>query len=262
MLGRKEASDTWDDLIAHWLVGDVTPRDYAADMARWRASYAGGGNGAVNLDHYPDPFVGDLRGLATQPRLVVLGLNPGVGYDVLQSRQGLWSKRIRTEGYSRCFKRSPAEDPEGWLEVRKSLGKGNSPYWSRLIGFTKRWLGDPRANVSDILNMELYPWHSNSLTAGINAPADIVRRYVFDPLSQVDVSDLFAFGAPWFGVAARLALRPLAAQRRIIGADDPSHWKVAIYELPSGQRLIVSSTAGSAGPPGEERIDQFRTAIS
>src|SRR5262245_10998767 len=109
MSKREAVSQFWDDVIRAWM---QLERFNSSDLDRWFKMYEGRERSAVNLMHYPDPFVGDLRGVRRTPRLVTLGLNPGVGYDELQSRTGLWARRIaEARGYSYCFGRSPAEDP-------------------------------------------------------------------------------------------------------------------------------------------------------
>jgi len=103
------------------------------------------GNGAVDLERYPGPYVGDLRAVEYEPRVVLLGLNPGVGYDSLQSISGLWAQRIAGSGYSYCycFRRSPEEDPRAWRELH---GK-RSRYWLRCVLSAQWWLNDQPASV-------------------------------------------------------------------------------------------------------------------
>jgi hypothetical protein len=78
-----------------------------------------------------------------EPRLVLLGLNPGVGYDALPGLHGTWAERIQDRGYSYCFDRSPAEDPLSWTALH---GKP-SAYWAKLTKFTQRWLQDQTTDV-------------------------------------------------------------------------------------------------------------------
>lgn len=147
---RKEVADFWDAALQAWIDGH---RTVDSPLLEWMESYRGVGAGVVDLDHYPDPYIGDLRGLRREPRLVFLGLNPGIGYDTLQGPAGTWTQRIADLGYSKCFERSPAEDPKSWM----ALHHKKSVYWRNILAFTGRWLGDPSATVSDVLNFELYP---------------------------------------------------------------------------------------------------------
>jgi hypothetical protein len=139
-----------------------------------------------------------------------------------------------------------------------------SAYWDRLIKFAQRWLHDPCADHNVILNFELYPWHSKSVTAGIDTPPDLAEHYIFEPIAEINVPQVFAFGAPWFEVGERLVarnkLKTIRTPYMVQGDSDTSRWTVGLYELPSTQRLVVSSQSGFAGPPGEVRMEAFRRA--
>jgi hypothetical protein len=52
---RREVADFWDGCLSRWLAGEETLRD---PLDRWFAAYSG----RLDLQSYPDPFVGDLRG--------------------------------------------------------------------------------------------------------------------------------------------------------------------------------------------------------
>lgn len=256
---RTAVADFWDEVLERWVDG----RDHIiGPLQRWIDSYHGTGKGAVDLNHYPDPYVGDLRGEASEPKMVILGLNPGVGYDQLQGPSGTWTNRIRKHGYSRCFQRSPAEDPTSWL----ALHQRPSAYWNALLKFTARWLEEDQANVTDVLGFELYPWHSSAVTAPIRPPADLIDTYVWAPVSEIDVPVVFALGAPWFEVADALGLPQVALFGKggepFAGkVNERAHWRVGVYELPSGQYLVVNSQSGSGQPPGEDRTAILRTTL-
>lgn len=256
MSARESVADLWDEVIAAWSPGQDT---WPGELQAWRDSYRGKGKGALDLDQFPDPWVGDLRGVETEPELVVLGLNPGVGYDVLQGADGTWTRRVRDLGYSRCLRRSPAEDPDAWLPVH---GKP-SRYWENLVRFARRWLDDETANHRRVLNFELYPWHSPRLTAGLTSPPATVKRFVLDPVAEVEVDDVFAFGAPWFRVAEGLELPVEAVWGQVDEAWDADYkdWTVRVFRLPSGQRLVVSKQAGFSGPPSLERLQVVRSRL-
>ena len=254
---RARVADFWDEVLARWLAGGdhlIPP------LERWLGSYSGSGDGAVDLDHYPDPYVGDLRGVQHEPRLVLLGLNPGVGYDALQGPHGIWSERIRERGYSYCFDRSPAEDPVSWTALH---GKP-SAYWAKLTKFTQRWLQDPTSGVADILNFELYPWHSNKINAPMTPPADLIEHFVWEPVQEIGVPVVFAFGAAWFNIVESLGL-PLVARFGAGGRPFPEPvsggWTLGAYQLPSGQLAVVSAQPGYAGPPGEQRTELMRALL-
>jgi len=199
MSARQDAADFWDQVLQLWISGE---EHRVAGLPAWFASYKGTGAGKLDLSTYPDPYVGDLRGGTHKIRLVTLGLNPGTGYAELQGPEGVWTNRIAELGYSHCFQRSPAEDPETWIALH---GKP-SLYWKNLITFGRRWLQDDSISVHNILNLELYPWHSTKLTAAITPPPDAIAEYVWGPVQEVDTEVVFAFGKPWFDACDTLKL--------------------------------------------------------
>ena len=265
---RERVADLWDAYLEAWLEGDAAldvwlgsqDRAVARDLKRWQASYAGRGAGAVDLSCYPDPYTGDLRGSEVESRLVVLGLNPGVAYPSLQGRKGIWAERIRRSSYSRCFDRSPPDDPE-WDAVHG----GQSAYWRNLTSFGARWCGDD-FSWRQVLNLELYPWHSASLTAGLNCPPDIVERYILQPLAEVSTEHVFAFGSNWDAVCRLLGFRVL---RRYGEGGEPfpgvacPGWKVVLCTAPGlGKEIVVSWQRGYAGPLGEQRTATLRRIVA
>jgi hypothetical protein len=95
----------WDQHVAAWLAGD----DPLADpLSRWFASFQGHGAGLVTREGFPEPYAGDLLGRVGVPRLVVLGLNPGVYHPRFQARDGIFADEIRQLGsYSAWMATSP-----------------------------------------------------------------------------------------------------------------------------------------------------------
>lgn len=256
---RTRVADFWDDVLTRWIAGEdhlVPPLD------RWIDAYKGTGAGEVDLGCYPDPYVGDLRGAIREPRLIVLGLNPGVGYPELQGSSGTWTERIRRSSYSLCLDRSPAEDPIAW----KALHGKESPYWNRLEHFARRWLRDVDADVTDILGFELYPWHSDSVHGKMRPPPDLIDEFVWQPIGEFAVPSVFAFGAPWFDLVDQIGLPAIVkygegAMPMPPEVNAAAKWRLGVYQLPSGQRLVVSSQSGSASPPGEDRTEIMRDLI-
>jgi hypothetical protein len=249
---RQRVADVWDDVIARWLDGDTSLPD---DLQRWRDAYSG----EVDYRWYPDPVVGDLRGEVAEPRLVVMGINPGVGHAELQARGGIWAERIRAQGYSRCLDRIAFDDP-AWL----ALHGRNSPYWANLMRFATRWIGEPLL-PSQILNFELYPWHSDRVEGRMDPPPDILDRYVWQPVAEVAVREVFAFGARWLDICTGLGwplLERFGPQHEPVPGIDASWWNLAVFGMPSGQRAIVSWQPGYAGPPGLTRIEPLRRLLS
>lgn len=251
---RERVADLWDDVVARWLDGD---RTLPPDLARWKASYAG----QTDEDCYPDPFVGDLRGETGDPALVVLGINPGVGYPQLQAPDGIWAQRIAKTGYSRCLDRVPFGD-DAWTELH---GR-DSTYWNRLMKFARRYTGQPSLGVPQVLNLELYPWHSPSVDGLMQPPAELLDTYVWQPVAELPrIRHVFAFAKGWFGICAELGW-PLLHQYG--GPGQPpvpgwtgKGWNLAVFAMPSGQRAVVSWQSGYAGPPGAERTEALRALL-
>lgn len=256
---RARVADFWDDVLADWHPGDahLTP-----SLMRWYKSYAGKGDGAVDLSHYPDPYVGDLRGLRGEPRLVFLGLNPGIGYDALQGDTGTWTKRVRQVGYSHCFVRSPAEDAVTWKAMH---GGKESIYWRNVVRFAQRWLDDNVVGVGDLLNLELYPWHSRKITGTMSPPVDLIDALVWQPVQEIPVNEVFAFGRVWLDICRDLKLDEIGTwgpDTKPVPGSTIRHWRVSLFRLPSGQLVVTSSQMGSASPPGAERTIALRELVA
>lgn len=258
MNSRTRIADFWDNALSYWIEG--RPLDNP-DLVRWQESYNGKGIGKVDLEHYPDPIVGDIRGIKHEPRLVLLGLNPGIGYDSLQSHKGVWTQRIAQHGYTYCLDRSPAADPLSW----KALHGKESTYWRNAVSFTRRWLNDSNASIHDILNFELYPWHSRGVNGKMQPPADLIQKYIWDAVSEMKMSEVFAFGKEWFKIAGDLGLERIALYgpegNELPGKFKMPHWRLGLYRVSPGQVLIVSSQSGYSGPPGEDRILVLREVL-
>jgi|SRR5208337_3419620 len=231
MAGRQEVADFWDDYLRRWLEGDETLHD---PLDRWFSGYAG----PLDLECYPDPFAGDLRGERSEPRIVVLGINPGQAHRELQARGGIWAERVRAMGFSHCFQRSTEEDPENW---RRFHGR-RSRYWERVMPFCAAWVDD--ATIGDVLAMELYPWHSRRKQGGVETPADLARRFVFEPIAELEVGHVFSFSKPWLEVAERLGLRQVHP-REVLSQNKAGHVlsTVSVFELGGGQQLVASTNA-------------------
>ncbi|MGH8893107.1 MAG: anti-phage DNA glycosylase Brig1 [Actinomycetes bacterium] len=257
---RQRVADFWDEHLNAWLSGDE-PRSPA--LAGWQDSYRGTGHGEVDLSCYPDPYTGDLRGTSREPRMVVLGLNPGVGYRELQGRNplGEWSRRIAATSYSQCLDRIPHQNA-AWGALH---GK-DSPYWTKMVNFARRWCDDPTLDARDILNMELYPWHSNGIHgSAITPPAALIDEFVWQPVSETTPPQIFAFGADWRRLCTALGLEQIAwygPGHCPLADPTKGRWNVVVYAMPSGQRAIVSWQLGSGSPPGTTRLPELRRIVA
>jgi hypothetical protein len=115
-----------------------------------------------------------------------------------------------------------------------------------------------------MLIFELYPWHSTAVTGPMRPPPDTITDFVWNPIGELPVRHVFAFGASWAKLAtSSLHLRQVA----VLGRGGRSYGSlvasrtVAVFELPSGQLLIAESHAGSAGPPRADELERLRDAL-
>ncbi len=230
------------------------------ELESWFASYVGAGPGEVTREGFPEPYHGDLLGLEHTPRMVVLGLNPGEFRPRFQARDGIFAKEIEEHGsYSRWATTCPYNRPPWTLPQEM----GRNRYYQARLSFTRRWLQDPSADHRDLLIFECYPWHSKSITAPLRPPSEVIDEYVWPPIAELPVRDVFAFGRPWDGIAQALGLR----QTRKLGFGGTDYGSkvsgrtVRTYGLPSGQRLVVEWHPGSAGPPSAKETALLREAL-
>ena len=96
-------------------------------------------------------------------------------------------------------------------------------------------------------------------------PADLIDRFVWAPVQEIDVPVVLAFGAAWFGIVESLGL-PAVVRYGAAGEPFPQPvgggWRLAAYRLPSGQLAVVSSQQGYAGPPGASRTEVMRSLLA
>jgi hypothetical protein len=245
----------WDDHVTAWLNGEDPMPD---PLLRWFASYSGQGKGRVTREGFVEPYQGDLLGEVVTPRVVVLGLNPGIFVPEMQDRGGLFADEIRATGpYSHWINTHPY-DRDPWVALR-----GPNKYYRDRLSFTRNWTRDPAASYGDLLMFELFPWHSTSITGAMRSPPDIVDQFVWQPLSELPIDPIFAFGRPWEAVANALNLPLVGALGlggRPYGSQVPSR-AVRVFALPSGQRLVIEWQQGYAGPPSSTDVDHLRDAL-
>ncbi|WP_446215547.1 anti-phage DNA glycosylase Brig1 [Micromonospora sp. IBHARD004] len=254
---RERVAAFWDAHIAAWLKGkDQLP----SRVLDWFDSYVGVGPGEATREGFPEPYHGDLLGLEHTPRMVVLGLNPGEFRPRFQARDGIFAKEIEQHGsYSRWTTTCPYNRPRWTLPHEM----GRNRYYQARLGFTRRWLQDPSADHRELLIFECYPWHSKSITAPLKPPPEVIEEFVWQPIAELPVQDVFAFGRPWDDIAQALGLREVG-KLGFGGTDYGSavHSRaVRIYGLSSGQRLVVEWHSGAAGPPSAKETALLRDAL-
>jgi hypothetical protein len=252
---RRRVRDFWDRHVAAWLDG-ADSLDPPLDA--WFDSFKGTGRGAVTREGFVEPYQGDLAG-AHEPRAVILGLNPGMFHLDFQSRTGEFARQIRNLGsYSAWSRTLPyVHDPF-------EAAVGRNRFYRARLNFVQNWLQEPTAE-SDMLLFELYPWHSTAVTGPMRPPKAVIDAFVFQPISEIAVDYVFAFGKPWAQLATeRLGLPCLLALGRGGERYDsrvPSR-AIRVYRLPSAQRLVVEWHAGAAGPPAADEVELLRAALA
>ena len=251
MSARAEISDRWDATVAAFLSGRE-PHLEDAELARWFPAYSGGGRGAVTTEAFPEPYIGPLHPRHGEPRVLTLGLNPGQADLEFQGRSGHFAAEIaRLGGFSAWAATAPyLRDP--WRAAHPK-----NPYHEARLAFARRWTGDGCAQSRDVLVMELFPWHSDKVTATMRPTRDVLDRFVWAPLACFDDPNVFAFGSQWLGAARAIGLiqAPIELPFNVPGRQG------RVFGLPSGQRLVVVWQTGYAGPPGAPDVEVLRQAL-
>jgi hypothetical protein len=248
MSSRTDIARFWDATVADFFAGR-TPHQEDDDLRRWFAAYAGSGRGVVTEAAFPEPYIGPLDPAHGQPRLVALGLNPGEADLEYQGRNGVFQRELERAGsYSAWSVTEPyLRDP--WRSAHR-----HNRYHANLRTFAQRWTDDPSVRSRDVLVFELYPWHSNAVTATMHPDPALIDRYVWQPLAEVDLPVVFAFGRDWTATARGLGL----TEQPVDATFNASDRQLRVFDLPSGQRLAVVWQSGYAGPPGANDIPALR----
>lgn len=251
MSKRREIAKFWDRSVAEFFAGKKPHLD-DPDLCRWYSAYSGTGEGTVNNEAFPEPYIGPLSPDRGDPRLVVLGLNPG-GVDMhFQGRSGVFKRSMAEHGsYSAWAMTSP------YLTLPWSSKHPINRFHRDNRNFAQRWTRDESVRNQDVLCLELYPWHSKRLTAPINPDPALIKRFVWDPLSEIETPIIFAFGKGWVTTARNLGFKEI---------DTPVQFSVDIrrlntFNLPTGQRLAVIWQTRFASVPAEHDIEALRDAL-
>lgn len=254
----QELADFWDDVIDRYLEGEF-PLDPPLDS--WFASYKGTGEGEVDAEVMPEPYLGDL--FTGDHRIVFMGLNPGAPRPKAQSRQGTYAQEIRRLGSYRAWAAT-------WPYLRDiDLSEwGKNVFHDARYRFMKDWYDDSGLEHRHALNWELYPWHSRKVQGSrMRPPVDVVRRFVWKPIAATGVRWIFAFGTPWYEQLEQLGLKQLA---HLGHGGDPyptetkpkAYRKVKLYAGPADSLVVAMSTSATAAPPSRRETEILKEELA
>lgn len=253
----QEYASFWDAVIARYLQGEF-PLDPPLDV--WFDSYRGKGEGAVDVEVMPEPYLGDL--FATELRMVFMGLNPGSPRPAAQSRTGTYAEEIRDLGSYRAW---AATWP--YLRDRDLEDWGRNVFHDARYRFMKRWYGDSTLEHRHMLNWELYPWHSKKVQGSrMRPPIDVIREFVWEPVAATGAKWIFAFGSDWYEQLDQLGLAQLVHLGHR-GEPYPTETKprayrqVRVYEGPADSFVVAMSTASAAAPPKDREAEILREEL-
>ena len=196
-----ELTALWDEHIRDWMKGREASSDER--LRCWQETYRGEGDGAIDRDAMPEPWIGNPR---AAPGVVLMGLNPGRVTEAFQHRGGLFPTEINERydaSWASWAKSSPyARDP--W-ETRV----GRNAYWSSARSFVEAWAGGPIPDAATVC-FELYPWHSRSWqTHRFQIDEGIVREFILDPIASVPrIKWALGKGKSWWATLESLATLP------------------------------------------------------
>jgi len=248
--------DRWEALTERWLAGeDRLPEPFTS----WWDSYRGGGEGQPTRAAMAELYIGDWDA----PKLVTLALNPGQAELSFHGRDGYFADQIRRLGSYQEWARSDPYASKLW-EAENRInplrnGRRPNPHRAKLGRFAHRWLGrEPKGH--EILQLELYPWHSTKVTGRIRPPLNVLSEFLWDPLAEVEIDPIWAFGSHFLRVAGDLGFVELARW----GGEcfSTAARAAAEFRLPLGQRLVVVWQLGYAGPPGDEDVRRLKALLS
>jgi hypothetical protein len=249
MSARSYAIERWDDHIHRWLTRPSSTPVLAA-FAAWFGSYGG----EVTAEAMPEPYIGRWEA----PRMVTLGLNPGEADLYFQGRNGVFAREIAERGSYSAWAATDPYRRSPWEAAHRV-----NRYSRELLNFARRWTGDDQVSGADLLTLEMYPWHSKSVTATMRPPAAVLSDFVWAPLAEVAVPLCFAFGADWASNCKQLGLEQedrWGAGGRDLGSPVKSR-TVITYRLSPEQRVVVSWQQGYAGPPGADDVERLRAVL-
>ncbi|MBW3599781.1 MAG: hypothetical protein KY475_21240 [Planctomycetes bacterium] len=249
----QRVAELWDQVVADFLRGEATT--VRPPLDRWFRAYSGRGRGAVDLRCFPEPYLGDILG---SPRAAILALNPGASAPSFQAPDGVFANEIRIMGSYRKWAKSWAYLREPW---------GYNGHHQRRMSFLRRWFGDNDFQPDERIDFELYPWHSGKITGAMRPEAGIIRDFVWEPLRELGVEYIFAFGRPWLNLLSELpeikVVDRIGDGGRSYATSMKPGSRIAVVKAntPSGAWLIIEKHSGSAGPPGGPEIEIIKREL-
>lgn len=232
----------WDAAVTDFLAGGpaVSPA-----LQSWHSSYRGIGRGEVELEAFPEPFLGPL----VQPAAVFLALNPGQVDLSFQGRDGIFADEIRDTGSYSAWAASWPYLRDPWVAKKRT-----NRHHSTRLQFMRNWFGDPHLPASAMVGFELYPWHSAGVSALLCPAREFVEEFVWQPVAELGAL-VFAFGAPWFPILeSALGLR--VVDRLGFGGrkyrSTVASRSVIVLTNDKGITVIAEKHAGFASPPSRE----------
>ena len=246
-------TEVWNDSIKAFLAGASA---IPADLREWAESYSGRGRGLVELEAFPEPYLGNLSG---QPAAVFLALNPGKADLEFQGRTGIFAGEIQRMGSYAAWAASWPYLRPPWTDPGKH---GINRHHASRLRFMRTWVGNPGLGSEAMVAFELYPWHSVAVTARMRPDAMVIDRYVWKPVAELG-APVFAFGAEWFGILKALGLQEVLRVGR--GGNDyggtVASRTVALFKSDAGATVIAAKHSGSATPPRQEEALLLRDAL-
>ena len=132
----------------------------------------------------------------------------------------------------------------------------------------KNWYGDAELGHRQMLNWELYPWHSKKVQGSrMRPPSEVIREFLWEPVGSLAAPWVFAFGREWFERLDDLGLRSLLVLG-YGGEPYPTLTKpgarrsVKIYEGPGESFVVAMSTAAAAAPPSLKEANILKAELA
>jgi hypothetical protein len=232
----------WNAQLDLWFRGEsLSPR-----LDEWRKAY----RGELQEWAFPEPFIGDLLGSS---RIVLLANNPGIAHEELQSREGIFAEQIKEHGFTAWAATRPYDGRESEWEKRY----GPIAHSRDRLTFARRFLHDQSLQFRDLLNVELYPWHSLRLTRAIGVQPETLRTFILGPLSELGGEvPVVALAKAW---ADALNRAPDVVETCERFEDFHSAARRArLYTVREGSKILVAWHSGSDKPPAAEDTELLR----